>query len=152
MDIGTKVWGWMQAEKRLKEESERVHAYLDKVSEEKLLKECEQQLLANHQTALLDKEETGCRALLREGKTEGNCVACFVCTCAFPSVCSTATGKRTAVFADLRRVRADLQRMYQLFKRLPNTSNACRLQPISQIVREHIVDVSSHRTLLACNV
>lgn len=55
----------------MKEESERVHAYLDKVSEEKLLKECEQQLLANHQTALLDKEETGCRALLREGKTEG---------------------------------------------------------------------------------
>lgn len=37
---------------------------------------------------------------------------------------------------------ADLQRMYQLFKRLPNTSNACGLQPISQIVREHIVDVS----------
>jgi len=94
-----------KAEKRLQEESERVHAYLDKVSEEKLLKECEQQLLANHQTALLDKEETGCRALLREGKTE------------------------------------DLQRMYQLFKRLPNTSNACGLQPISQIVREHIVDV-----------
>ena len=31
--------------------------------------------------------------------------------------------------------------MYQLFKRLPNTSNACGLQPISQIVREHIVDV-----------
>ena len=55
----------------MKEESDRVHAYLDKVSEEKLLKECEQQLLANHQTALLDKEETGCRALLREGKTEG---------------------------------------------------------------------------------
>ena len=63
--------GVPQAEKRLKEESERVHAYLDKVSEEKLLKECEQQLLANHQTALLDKEETGCRALLREGKLEG---------------------------------------------------------------------------------
>ena len=64
----------LQAEKRLKEESERVHAYLDRVSEEKLLKECEQQLLANHQTALLDKEETGCRALLREGKTEGEIV------------------------------------------------------------------------------
>jgi hypothetical protein len=39
--------------------------------------------------------------------------------------------------------------MYQLFKRLPNTSNACGLQPISQIVREHIVDVSSYLALLA---
>jgi len=71
MGSDTKHW-LVQAEKRLQEESERVHAYLDKVSEEKLLKECEQQLLANHQTALLDKEETGCRALLREGKTDGN--------------------------------------------------------------------------------
>jgi cullin 1 len=72
----------VQAEKRLKEESERVHAYLDKVSEEKLLKECDQQLLANHQTALLDKEETGCRALLREGKTDGRsslAIACWLC-------------------------------------------------------------------------
>ena len=152
MDIGTKVWGWMQAEKRLKEESERVHAYLDKVSEEKLLKECEQQLLANHQTALLDKEETGCRALLREGKTEGDLDTCFVCIRAFPFEFSTATGKCTPVFADSCRVRADLQRMYQLFKRLPNTSNACGLQPISQIVREHIVDVRFHHALLMCAV
>lgn len=63
-----------------------MHAYLDKVSEEKLLKECEQQLLANHQTALLDKEETGCRALLREQKTEGNPDACFGCA-HFHSAC-----------------------------------------------------------------
>eukprot|EP00960_Hanusia_phi_P022722 671639-Hanusia_phi.AAC.1 len=63
--------------------------------------ECENQLLAVHQTALLDKEETGCRALLREGKTEGD---------------------------------DDTSRM------LPNSPD-CGLQPISQIVREHIVDV-----------
>ncbi|EKX36222.1 hypothetical protein GUITHDRAFT_158687 [Guillardia theta CCMP2712] len=93
-----------KAENRLQQEVERVHAYLHSVSEEKLLKECENQLLAVHQTALLDKEETGCRALLREGKTE------------------------------------DLARMYKLFTRLPNSPD-CGLQPISQIVREHIVDV-----------
>ena len=56
------------------------------------------------QTVLLDKEETGCRALLREEKTE------------------------------------DLRRMHKLFQRLPNSAT-CGLQPISQIVREHIVDV-----------
>lgn len=149
--IRTKTCGWVQAEKRLKEESERVHLYLDKVSEEKLLKECEQQLLANHQTALLDKEETGCRALLREQKTEGNPDACFGCARFHPAC--FCHGKHTTGFVDLCSnlwpVCADLQRMYQLFKRLPNTSNACGLQPISQIVREHIVDVSSHPALLA---
>jgi len=41
--------------------------------------------------------------------------------------------------------------MYQLFKRLPNTSNACGLQPISQIVREHIVDVRYFFPLLLIN-
>ena len=125
----------LQAEKRLKEESERVHAYLDKVSEERLLKECEQQLLANHQTALLDKEETGCRALLREGKTEG--ALCFAV-----ELCSAGSRMKSSVGAEVCPTTSDLQRMYQLFKRLPNTSNACGLQPISQIVREHIVDVS----------
>jgi len=93
-----------KAEKRLSEEVNRVAAYLHASTEEKLLKECEQQLLANHQSALMDKEETGCRALLREEKTE------------------------------------DLQRMHKLFQRLPSTTT-CGLQPISQIVREHIVDV-----------
>ncbi|KAJ1491346.1 Cullin repeat-like-containing domain protein [Baffinella frigidus] len=104
-----------RAENRLQQEVDRVAAYLHSTTEEKLLKECETQLLANHQTVLLekeetgwtvllDKEETGCRALLREEKTE------------------------------------DLKRMHKLFLRLPN-STTCGLQPISQIVREHIVDV-----------
>ena len=44
----------------------------------------------------------------------------------------------------------DLQRIYQLFKRLPNSSNACGLQPISQIVREHIVDVSNLLLVSTC--
>jgi len=93
-----------KAENRLQQEVDRVAAYLHSTTEEKLLKECETQLLANHQTVLLDKEETGCRALLREEKTE------------------------------------DLRRMHKLFQRLPNSAT-CGLQPISQIVREHIVDV-----------
>jgi hypothetical protein len=37
----------------------RVAAYLHSSTEEKLLKDIEEQLLANHQMALLDKEETG---------------------------------------------------------------------------------------------
>ena len=59
-----------KAENRLKQEVDRVAGYLHSTTEEKLLKEVETQLLANHQTVLLDKEETGCRALLREEKTE----------------------------------------------------------------------------------
>mmetsp|Transcript_9320 Transcript_9320/g.26748 ORF Transcript_9320/g.26748 Transcript_9320/m.26748 type:complete len:561 (-) Transcript_9320:1059-2741(-) len=93
-----------KAEARLQQEVARVAAYLHSSTEEKLLKDIEEQLLANHQQALLDKEETGCRALLREEKTE------------------------------------DLKRMYKLFMRLPN-SPTCGLQPISQIVRDHIVEV-----------
>ena len=93
-----------KAEQRLQQEVALVAAYLHSSTEEKLLKEVETQLLANHQSALLDKEETGCRALLREEKMD------------------------------------DLKRMYKLFQRLPN-SVTCGLQPIAQIVREHIVDV-----------
>ena len=38
-----------QAENRLQQEVDRVAAYLHSTTEEKLLKECETQLLANHQ-------------------------------------------------------------------------------------------------------
>ena len=48
-----------QAEARLQQEVARVAAYLHSSTEEKLLKDIEEQLLANHQIALLDKEETG---------------------------------------------------------------------------------------------
>jgi hypothetical protein len=48
-----------QAEARLQQEVARVAAYLHSSTEEKLLKDIEEQLLANHQMALLDKEETG---------------------------------------------------------------------------------------------
>ena len=48
-----------QAEARLQQEVGRVVAYLHSSTEEKLLKDIEEQLLANHQQALLDKEETG---------------------------------------------------------------------------------------------
>ncbi len=43
----------------MQQEVARVAAYLHGSTEEKLLKDIEEQLLANHQMALLDKEETG---------------------------------------------------------------------------------------------
>lgn len=43
----------------MQQEVARVAAYLHSSTEEKLLKDIEEQLLANHQMALLDKEETG---------------------------------------------------------------------------------------------
>lgn len=43
-------------------------AALCETSQVKLLKEVEQEVLSNHQQALLQKEHSGCAALLRDDK------------------------------------------------------------------------------------
>jgi len=59
-----------KAEDRLSQEQQRVSNYLHNSTEEKLLKVCEEQLLQMPEQLLLEKENSGCEALLRDNKTE----------------------------------------------------------------------------------
>jgi cullin 1 len=60
----------IKAEQCLGREKERVGHYLHASSEAKLLKEVEREVLATYETRLLEKEHSGCAALLRDDKTE----------------------------------------------------------------------------------
>ena len=60
----------LKSEKALTEESSRVQQYLNSESEPKLLQAVEEELLAKFEMQLLEKEGSGCRALLRNNKTE----------------------------------------------------------------------------------
>eukprot|EP00191_Tetraselmis_sp_GSL018_P009710 CAMPEP_0177609228 /NCGR_PEP_ID=MMETSP0419_2-20121207/18950_1 /TAXON_ID=582737 /ORGANISM="Tetraselmis sp., Strain GSL018" /LENGTH=732 /DNA_ID=CAMNT_0019104085 /DNA_START=252 /DNA_END=2450 /DNA_ORIENTATION=+ len=60
----------LKAEKRLELEEERVEHYLHVSTKDKLLKEVQTELLAKYETELLEKEHSGCAALLRDDKTE----------------------------------------------------------------------------------
>jgi cullin 1 len=60
----------VKAEEHLKRERERVKHYLHSSSEDKLLAKAEHELLKVHQTQLLDKEASGCAALLRDDKVD----------------------------------------------------------------------------------
>lgn len=57
-----------KAEEAVRAEEERVGAYLHTSTKPKLLKEVETELLAVHQAQLLEKEHSGCAALLRDDK------------------------------------------------------------------------------------
>lgn len=59
-----------KAEDRLSQEQARVSHYLHPSTEEKLLQVCEDELLAIPETKLLEKEVSGCEALLRDNKTD----------------------------------------------------------------------------------
>ena len=59
-----------KAEDRLTQEQQRVANYLHSSTEEKLLKVCDEQLLQNPEQLLLEKENSGCEALLRDNKTD----------------------------------------------------------------------------------
>jgi len=59
-----------KAEDRLQQEQQRVTNYLHSSTEEKLLKVCDEQLLQSPEQLLLEKENSGCEALLRDNKTD----------------------------------------------------------------------------------
>ena len=59
-----------KAEESLRAEEGRVERYLHVDTKPKLLREAETQLLAEHQVRLLEKENSGCAALLRDDKKE----------------------------------------------------------------------------------
>lgn len=59
-----------KAEDRIKQETERVRQYLHSSTEDKLLRVCDEQLLQTPEQLLLEKENSGCEALLRDNKTE----------------------------------------------------------------------------------
>ena len=59
-----------KAEDRLQQEQQRVANYLHSSTEEKLLKHVEEQLLQTPEQLLLEKENSGCEALLRDNKID----------------------------------------------------------------------------------
>ena len=61
-----------KAEKRLEEETERAVAYLDKNTEQKLIRVVETELIANHQKSLLEMEHSGFIAQLKNYQVDGN--------------------------------------------------------------------------------
>jgi cullin 1 len=68
---------FQQAEDCLRLEEERVDNYLHASTKPKLLREVENELLAKYEQDLLQKEHSGCAALLRDDKV---CyIAHYVC-------------------------------------------------------------------------
>ena len=77
-----KYWSWQylhlqedscpeymsKAEDALKQEEERVNNYLRQESKKGLLKAVEEEILAKYETQVLEKENSGCAALLRDNK------------------------------------------------------------------------------------
>ncbi|GFY98735.1 cullin 1 [Actinidia rufa] len=60
----------LKAEQCLKKERDRVSHYLHSNSEQKLVEKVQNELLVVNSTQLLEKEHSGCRALLRDDKVE----------------------------------------------------------------------------------
>ncbi|GAX75998.1 hypothetical protein CEUSTIGMA_g3441.t1 [Chlamydomonas eustigma] len=60
----------LKAEQCLEDEEDKVESYLHSTSKLKLLKEVEQELLTCYETRLLQKEHSGCAALLKDDKSE----------------------------------------------------------------------------------
>lgn len=60
----------IKAEEALDSEKARVHDYLNNSSESKLLKVVEEEILEKVEMALLEKESSGCRALLQNDKSD----------------------------------------------------------------------------------
>ncbi|CAL5426036.1 unnamed protein product [Camellia sinensis] len=60
----------LKAEECLKKERDRVSHYLHSSSEPKLVEKVQNELLVVYSTQLLEKENSGCRALLRDDKVE----------------------------------------------------------------------------------
>nr|XP_048320698.1 cullin-1-like isoform X2 [Ziziphus jujuba var. spinosa] len=60
----------LKAEECLRREKDRVSHYLHSSSEPKLLEKVQHELLCVYATQLLEKEHSGCRALLRDDKVE----------------------------------------------------------------------------------
>ncbi|KAG5567688.1 hypothetical protein RHGRI_003032 [Rhododendron griersonianum] len=60
----------LKVEQCLEKERDRVSHYLHSSSEQKLVEKVQNELLVVYSTQLLEKEHSGCRALLRDGKVE----------------------------------------------------------------------------------
>eukprot|EP01018_Ginkgo_biloba_P007037 Gb_00939 [translate_table: standard] len=60
----------LKAEECLKREKERVVHYLHASSEQSLLEKVQHELLSQYESQLLDKEHSGCHALLRDDKVD----------------------------------------------------------------------------------
>ncbi|GLJ46218.1 hypothetical protein SUGI_0973740 [Cryptomeria japonica] len=60
----------LKAEECLKREKERVAHYLHSSSEQKLLEKVQTELLSQYESQLLEKEHSGCHALLRDDKVD----------------------------------------------------------------------------------
>lgn len=67
-----------KAEDCLKTEEERVEGYLHIDSKPKLLAEVEKEVLAKYEAQLLEKENSGCAALLRDDKVSNHLIPLLI--------------------------------------------------------------------------
>ena len=68
----------IKSEDCLKLEEERVSNYMHQSSRTSLLKEVETEILQHHQATLLEKEQSGCDALLQDDKVTSH-RTCMLC-------------------------------------------------------------------------
>ena len=157
------------AEECLGSEEERVASYLHISTKPKLMKEAETQLLKVHQQQLLEKEHSGCAALLRDDKVRvcvwgggdvggglratsgtnaGGCVLCAVKPLIHSPMASSSTHLYRCPPLYRAPQKTDLSRMYRLFNRLPRG-----LEPMADIFRRHVEEEGAFMSLtclLAC--
>lgn len=76
-----------KAEECLRQEEDRVEAFLHIDSKPKLLKEVENEILANYEQQLLEKETSGCAVLLRDDQVLQIYPPCFLLACAVRLLC-----------------------------------------------------------------
>ncbi|KAL5983857.1 Cullin-1 [Asimina triloba] len=116
----------LKAEECLKREKDRVSHYLHFSSEQKLLEKVQHELLAVYASQLLEKEHSGCHALLRDDKVQiTNWDTCY----------EISYWDLISLFQEILYDCAvdDLSRMYRLFSRIPKG-----LEPVSNIFKQHV--------------
>ncbi|XP_062230758.1 cullin-1-like isoform X1 [Phragmites australis] len=117
----------IKAEECLKREKERVGHYLHISSEQKLLEKVQNELLAQYATPLLEKEHSGCFALLRDDKVcwkHDKVLLCSIHECI-----------NNIDYISLLLQVEDLSRMYRLFSKISRG-----LEPISNMFKTHVTN------------
>lgn len=72
-----------KVEARINEEIERVMHCLDKSTEEPIVKVVERELISKHMKTIVEMENSGLVHMLKNGKTDGECIVCTVCSWLF---------------------------------------------------------------------
>eukprot|EP00953_Heterococcus_sp_UTEX-ZZ885_P027119 14597-Heterococcus_DN1.PRE.1 len=131
----------VKAENALEAERARVASYLNSATEPKLLRVCDTEMLEKREQALLDKEGSGCRSLLKNEKHEDLSRMYRLFSRSFKQ--KTLAGKPFCCnSADVLSVRLVLTPLFPVALCATSTTADHRLanglQPIAAIVKEHI--------------